>query len=156
MSKKSVAVLVALYLASIMLVSAGLLLGLETGFIRVAPHDRVVGPAILMLATALGLLFLFFAIAVGVWVHGDAKRRGMPPLLWALIAILGPNFMGLVVYLVVRKPLRNPCPQCARDVPEQAVFCPHCSAPLQRLCATCKMVPPDGALFCPKCGASLQ
>lgn len=156
MSKKTVAILVALYFVSIALVSSALLLGLESGFIRMAPHDRVLGPAVLMLAAALGLLFLFFAIAVGVWVHGDAKRRGMPPLLWALIAILGPNFMGLVVYLVVRKPLRNPCPSCSRDVPEQAVFCPHCSAPLQRLCPGCTTVPPADALFCPKCGASLR
>lgn len=155
MSKRTVAVLVGGYLATILVASWLLLWGLETGFIKMQPHDRIIGPVVLVTAAAIGLLFLFFAIAVGVWVHGDARRRGMPPLLWALIATFGPNFMGLVVYLVVRKPLHNPCPSCGETVPEQASFCPHCRAGLQRVCTSCGAVPTADARFCPRCGASM-
>lgn len=155
MSKKTVAVLVGAYFATVLVAAWVLLVALQSGFIKLEPSDRLFGPVILVTAAAIGLLFFFFAIAIGVWVYGDAQRRGMPPLLWALIATFGPNFMGLVVYLVVRKPLRNPCPSCSQEVPEQASFCPHCSAPQQRVCASCSAVPAADAHFCPRCGASL-
>lgn len=155
MSKKTILRLAGAYLLSLVAAWAVLWWGFGSGWIRVAPHDRVVGPIILTIAAAFVLFFLFAVICIGVWVHGDARRRGMEPLLWALIAILGPNFLGLVAYLVVRKPLRLPCPSCGQNMPEGASFCPHCRAPQRRLCSACQTPSPDDARFCPHCGATL-
>jgi hypothetical protein len=42
-------------------------------------------------------LFVF----VGLWVYTDAKRRGNQPITWTLIALFIPNFMGLLLYLLM-------------------------------------------------------
>lgn len=61
------------------------------------------------------LLVLLCALAipllVGILVYCDAdKRVDCNPLLWALIAALAPSFVGLIIYLIIRKdfPLKEP------------------------------------------------
>lgn len=40
---------------------------------------------------------------MGLWVYNDAKARGIEnSAIWTAIAIIVPNFIGLVIYLVVR------------------------------------------------------
>ena len=45
------------------------------------------------------------------------------------------------------------CPQCRRESPPSAKFCPECGAQLLRTCAQCGGELPLFAKFCPACGA---
>lgn len=51
------------------------------------------------------LLFtLGLPILIGVCVYRDASKRvDCSPLLWALVAALVPSFIGLVIYLIIRR-----------------------------------------------------
>ena len=51
--------------------------------------------------------------------------------------------------------LRVLCPQCERDSPGEARFCPHCGAQLLATCAACGAVHPLEARFCPGCGRAV-
>ena len=59
----------------------------------------------LIVATVLLPVIVWFvlAVAVGVWIYRDAESRGMSGALWLIIGlVLG--IIGLIVYVVVRKP----------------------------------------------------
>lgn len=50
------------------------------------------------------------------------------------------------------------CPECGKNLPEDAKFCPNCGIKLEKknFCPECgKQVPPD-AKFCPNCGKELK
>ena len=55
-----------------------------------------------------GLFFLVLWIMVAVWVHGDAERRGMPGILWAVLVFFT-HLLGLIIYAIVRssKPVKR-------------------------------------------------
>ena len=56
----------------------------------------LLGVGILLLALA--VFFVFF----GLWVYHDAKDRStQSPALWTAIVLLVPNFIGLIIYLLV-------------------------------------------------------
>ena len=59
------------------------------------------------------LLCTAVPVLLGVFVYRDANARGMEPLLWTLLAVFAPGFIGLIVYLVVRRDhFKLICPQC--------------------------------------------
>jgi putative membrane protein len=63
----------------------------------------------LIFAAALIPLVIWFiiAIAVGVWIYRDAESRGMGGAMWLIIGlVLG--IIGLIIYLIVRKPKATP------------------------------------------------
>lgn len=103
------------------------------------------------------LLLLAIPVLIGVFVWRDAERRGMNPLLWALVAALVPSLLGLIAYLIVAsqsKPLRD-CPGCSNKVEQEFQICPHCGYQLQESCPQChKTVSPEWKL-CPNCGQDL-
>ena len=49
------------------------------------------------------LPWLLFGLPFGIWVYRDAKKRGMPPTHWFLIALFL-NVIGLLLYLFFRIP----------------------------------------------------
>ena len=52
------------------------------------------------------MLFIVFGIPViiGLLVYRDARKRvDCSPWLWAFIAALGPSFIGLIIYAIIRK-----------------------------------------------------
>lgn len=51
---------------------------------------------ILFIVTLIGLL-----VMIGSWVYSDAKVKSDKPLTWTLIALLTPNFFGVLNYLLV-------------------------------------------------------
>lgn len=61
------------------------------------------------------------------YISRDAKRRRMSALLWTLVAILIPHGLGVILYFLLRQPLRADCPQCASAVQVGFNFCPRCS-----------------------------
>lgn len=93
---------------------------------------------------------------IGIYVYRDAKRRGMNGVLWTLIAVLAPSFIGFLIYLLVRGNYTDlKCPRCDAPVTEQYVVCPRCGTKLQPTCPSCSApVEPDWKL-CPKCARPL-
>ncbi len=63
------------------------------------------GAALLYMA-----VWLIIAVALCVWMYKDAKSRGMSAGLWLVVGlVLG--IIGLIVYLVVRKPKLTTVPR---------------------------------------------
>jgi hypothetical protein len=110
--------------------------------------------------------FLFIAIVVacvvlipvliGMYVYRDAKARNMDAVLWTLVAVLVPSFIGLIIYLVIRS--NNPnvnCPSCGKPVASEYVLCPYCGMSLKDSCPSCAAPVGNGWKLCPKCGTEL-
>jgi hypothetical protein len=97
----------------------GLLQGLHGGF----PVWRTLfgtGAGLLM-----GSLVALWAVCLG-YVFADARDRGMPPILWALLAALVPNLLGFLFYFALRRPLLLPCPRCGQAIYTGQRFCASC------------------------------
>jgi hypothetical protein len=95
------------------------------------------------------------ALLVG-YVNADARRRGMRYILWTLLAVLVPNAIGIVLYFVLRDPIKRPCPQCGTPVGPGFAFCPKCGAGLGLACPVCRSPVEPGWSHCVKCGANLR
>jgi RNA polymerase subunit RPABC4/transcription elongation factor Spt4 len=107
----------------------------------------------------LGLLAGFlggcFVLLIG-YINRDAKRRGMSPVFWTLMAILIPNALGIILYFLLRQPQRTACPQCGNFVQSGFNFCPRCSCKLGPSCPHCQHVVSATDVYCPYCGTSLR
>lgn len=102
------------------------------------------------------LLCIAIPIFLGVFVYSDAKSRGMEPLLWALIAVLVPSFIGLIIYLVVRRDhVVLSCPNCGCNVQENFVSCPNCGHRLTAGCNKCGTPLRPEWKLCPQCGTEI-
>jgi RNA polymerase subunit RPABC4/transcription elongation factor Spt4 len=122
----------------------------------VSVSDRHPGVLILlMLMGVFAVFMLFLVIGIGCFVHADAGKRGMNPLLWTVIAVFVPYFIGLIVYLLGRKPLQATCPACGAVVSEDVSFCPQCGHAMWRQCPACKARLDSTHRFCPTCGAAV-
>lgn len=110
---------------------------------------------------SLALFLMFWAVIavpvfLGIYVYQDARSRGMEPWLWALIAVLAPGFIGLIIYLVVRKDhLIAKCPQCGSEVQEGFVSCPACGQKLSASCRNCGTALRPEWKLCPTCGTEI-
>lgn len=102
---------------------------------------------LLVLSVGVGI-----AVAIGIYVYRDAKRRGMNPVLWALVASLAPSLIGFIIYLIVRGNYSDlECPKCQTLVKEEYTRCPKCGAKLSPSCPNCAFpIEPDWKV-CPKC-----
>jgi len=129
----------------------------EGGLIFASPHDRHL-PVLLVLFLGSGMAMLFIMAVVGAWffIYHDAERRGMNQWLWTLLAIFIPNLLGIVIYLVLRKPLLTECPGCRARLEPHLLYCPHCGRPFKQKCPTCNAIVEHGYQFCAACGASLS
>jgi len=76
---------------------------------------------------AMGLFMAAWLLCVG-YVYADAKRRGMRPALWALIAALFPHLFGFLLYFALRQPMTPRCPKCGQPVTLDQRFCSWCGA----------------------------
>lgn len=83
--------------------------------------------------------FTFFMLGIVIpamvtlYVYRDAKSRGMNEVLWTLIVLLTPAFIGLVLYLIMRSSnSERKCPNCSATVQEGWIVCPNCANPLPR------------------------
>jgi len=56
------------------------------------------------------IVWFVIAVAIGVWVYRDAESRNMNGAMWLIIGlILG--IIGLIVYVIVRKPKAKKAPE---------------------------------------------
>lgn len=91
------------------------------------------------------------------YVNRDAKRRGMSPTLWTLLAIFLPGtpLSGCIIYFLVREPLPYSCPQCGLQVRADFNFCPQCKRNLHPACPNCGREVGEGDHYCPSCAWEL-
>jgi RNA polymerase subunit RPABC4/transcription elongation factor Spt4 len=108
-----------------------------------------------LLGLLLGLVLGCFLLFIG-YINRDAKRRGMSPVLWTIVAVLIPNALGIILYFVLRQPLRSACPQCGYAVQTGFNFCPRCNYKLSPSCPQCQRVVGVNDVYCPYCGTSLR
>jgi cytochrome bd-type quinol oxidase subunit 2 len=153
--KKTLLKLSAGYLVTLAIALSLLYAALGHEWIHVAPSDRAAAPIIFTIGVIVLLLVLFGAVGIGLYVYRDARRRGMEPLLWTLMAIFVPYFLGLIIYLIARQPLQAACPFCGARSPEKASFCPSCGRSLIRTCARCHAPLESEARFCHACGQAV-
>jgi hypothetical protein len=64
----------------------------------------------------IGIILLLVSLAcvevfIGVWTYRDAKVRSNRPVLWTVCAVLVPDCLGLVMYLLVGRTLPRPVPK---------------------------------------------
>jgi hypothetical protein len=79
-----------------------------------------------------GVLFVSGWILALGFVYGDAKRRGMPAGLWALMVGLIPNLIGFLLYFALRQPLLETCGSCGGGVGKSQRFCSICGSEQRR------------------------
>lgn len=90
------------------------------------------GFAIIPFLLIISLFGVIIPVAIGVFVYKDAEQRGMNGLMWALIVIFIPSFIGLIIYFIVRESeSAYECKNCGASVKGNQDFCPNCGANLQ-------------------------
>jgi hypothetical protein len=99
--------------------------------------------------------FAFFVLMVG-YVNRDAGTRGMNRTLWTLIAIFVPSGIGLILYFLLRTPIRTQCPKCSAVIDQSVNYCPHCRYSIHPTCTQCKSAVRQGDTFCANCGVQLE
>lgn len=112
--------------------------------------------ALIMVLIPVLLILLLVPILIGVYVYRDARRRRMNAVVWTLVAMLAPTFIGFIIYLLVRSGYADlVCPRCGAAVAAEYVVCPQCGATLRAACPSCRTpVEPDWKV-CPRCAIPL-
>ena len=100
------------------------------------------------------LFVLIWFLLIG-YVFADAKRRGMPYLMWTGLAMLVPNAIGIILYFALRDPLPKQCPRCATPARAGFVFCSACGTAMQPPCPNCGRGVESAWSNCPHCGMKL-
>lgn len=97
-------------------------------------------------------------IAIGCIVYKDAKSYGLNQWMWALIAVFAPNFIGIIIYLVIRsnKQKQVYCSKCKVKVESNFNICPSCKSVFENSCGVCKHVLPKEVNICPYCGEGVH
>ena len=96
-----------------------------------------------------------FLLFIG-YINRDAKRRGMSPTLWTIVAVMIPNALGIILYFILRQPRRSDCPQCGSAVQTGFNFCPRCNHKLSSSCPQCQRAVGLNDVYCPYCGTPLR
>ncbi|MBR3589124.1 MAG: zinc ribbon domain-containing protein [Clostridia bacterium] len=106
---------------------------------------------------AFAVLSIVTTILIGVWIYRDAKKRDMDAVLWTLLAILLPSFIGVIVYFASRsKEKLYVCPRCGGSVKEDYVHCPTCALQFKRKCTSCGLTCDEKWRKCPRCSNELD
>ena len=100
-------------------------------------------------------LAFFLIIPFYGYIYGDAKRRGMRYVMWTLLAIFVPDFIGAIIYFILRDPLPIDCPGCRSRVPAKFTFCPQCGSALSPYCPQCGKSVERAWANCGHCGTKL-
>lgn len=112
----------------------------------------VLFPILLIIA----IIIVLFPILIGIYVYRDAKSRGMDAVLWTLIAIILPSFIGLIIYLIMRNDhILLSCPKCGGEVQEHFATCPSCGQKLKSSCSNCGTALNPAWRICPQCGKEI-
>ncbi len=107
-----------------------------------------------LLGISAGTVLGCYLLLIG-YVNRDARRRGMSPLLWTLVAVIITNGLGIILYFILRQPLQRTCPHCGSAVQVGFNFCPRCSSRLSPSCSHCHRLVAANDIYCPYCGTTV-
>lgn len=108
---------------------------------------------VFIVVLAASMLFLVIPIMIGIYVYRDAASRGMNAVLWTLISVFSPTFIGLIIYLIVRADhTAMQCPKCQSPVSENYAVCPQCGNQLKSRCQRCNNPVEPSWEVCASCG----
>lgn len=111
----------------------------------------------ILLMFAFAILSTVSTVLIAVWIYKDAKKRGMEAVLWTLLAILLPSYIGVIVYFVSRSSEKAyVCPRCRGSVNKDYAVCPVCGLALKRKCNHCGLDCEDMWHNCPRCSNELE
>jgi len=126
------------------------------------------------------LLAVVFWVALGFWVHKDARRRIRQPFLVLLATLLGlvPPYVGPVVYLLFRPSETiddarsrrvelqaleqqlarslSTCPVCSTALEPDYLACPVCATMLREQCRRCDAPLEPLWQICPYCASPIE
>lgn len=121
-------------------------------FITVAIHDKDM-PTFMGVYLILILLFiLVFTVGIIVYVYRDAPKRGLNPWFWMTLAAYLPNFIGVILYLVMRNNGKKSCKACKKAINKEFVVCPFCGVVQEKECSQCGKGIESNWKVCPYCG----
>ncbi len=111
----------------------------------------------IMMGIVVGIM-LGLVITIGFVVYKDAKALGLNAILWTIAAIIIPNFIGVIIYLVVRSttPKKVTCSICQTKIKEDYNVCPECGSSFVVFCKGCKRPVEPELKICPYCGESME
>lgn len=108
---------------------------------------------VFIVVMAASMLFLVIPIMIGIYVYRDAASRGMNAMLWTMISVFSPTFIGLIIYLIVRADhTAMQCPKCQSPVSENYAVCPQCGNQLKSRCQRCNNPVEPYWEVCASCG----
>lgn len=111
--------------------------------------------AFIPLIVIMAVLTIF--ILIGTYVYKDANARGMNGLLWAIVAMFAPSFIGIIVYLIVRENYTSlSCINCGAQVKPGYNTCPNCGSNLKERCENCGAYVEPEFKVCPNCAHELS
>lgn len=128
--------------------------GNPVGAVAVGYERNATGPSPLYNGLLLGslLALVLYWLALPLWVFLDARARGERAWLWAVLALIG-NALGVITYVLMRRPSLLACPQCGAPVYRRDDACPRCGLRLRLACPACHEPLADGWKFCPRCAS---
>jgi RNA polymerase subunit RPABC4/transcription elongation factor Spt4/cbb3-type cytochrome oxidase subunit 3 len=124
-----------------------------------------------------GIVFVLIIIwlAFVYWTFRDAKLRSesvVPAIFWSLV-VLVLNFLGLILYLILRPPeyiddvverdleiermqallnsKQSICPACGNKIKDEFLICPYCRKKLKSSCINCGKPLDLNWKVCPYC-----
>lgn len=113
----------------------------------------------LLLFMIFGLLAAAVPVLIAVLVYNDAKKRGLDPLMWALLAVFVPMYIGLILYLIERSKYTGfRCGTCGEPIAAGAGYCGRCGSAAGGfpLCAGCGAPLNPDLTVCTRCGRPIS
>lgn len=65
-----------------------------------------VAGSMLVVCVLVPIIWLIISVLIGIWVYKDAEKRGESGALWLIIIILT-SIIGLIIWMVVRPPVKK-------------------------------------------------
>lgn len=86
----------------------------------------------IFLGSLISIAVLVMTVLMGIWVYRDAVSKGMNGVLWTLVVLLVPSFIGLIIYLIVRMDTKKvTCSKCMEKVSGNSKYCSKCGQELE-------------------------
>lgn len=86
----------------------------------------------IFLGALISIAVLAMMVLIGIWVYRDAVSKEMNGVLWTLVVLLVPSFIGLIIYLIVRIDAKKvTCSKCMQKVNGNSKFCSKCGQELE-------------------------